>query len=37
MHLPLQAVNTGIIDASGWLVGLGSLAFAVMWLVYLFR
>jgi fatty acid desaturase len=37
MSLPLQAVNTGIIDATGWFVGLASLAFVVGWLLYLLR
>lgn len=38
MYQVLQAaVNTGVIDAVGWLVGLGSLAFVAAWLAYLFR
>jgi hypothetical protein len=37
MYLPLQAVNAGIIDTTGWLVGLASLAFTIAWAVYLFR
>jgi hypothetical protein len=37
MSIPLQAVNAGLIDAAGWVVGLGSLAAVGAWLAYLFR
>jgi hypothetical protein len=38
MYLPLQeSVNAGVIDAAGWVVGLGSLALVVAWLAYLYR
>ena len=38
MYFPLQeGVQTGVIDASGWVVLLSSLAVTVGWLWYLYR
>jgi hypothetical protein len=37
MYLPLQAVNTGVIDATGWIVALASLAITIAWAAHLFR
>jgi hypothetical protein len=38
MVLPLQeSVNAGVIDAAGWVVGLGGLGLLAAWLAYLFR
>lgn len=38
MILPLQeSVNVAAINAAGWAVGLGSLAFVVAWLNHLYR
>ena len=38
MHFPLQeGVQTGVIDASGWVVLLSSLAVTLGWLWYLYR
>jgi hypothetical protein len=38
MYLPLQEnVQTGVIDGSGWVVLLASVAITVGWLWYLYR
>jgi hypothetical protein len=38
MYTVLQeGVQTGVVDASGWVVLLSSLAIAVGWLWYLYR
>jgi len=38
MNVLLQeGVQTGIIDASGWIIGVGGLVLLVVWLVYLTR
>ena len=38
MHFPLQeGVQTGVIDVSGWVVLLSSLAVTIGWLWYLYR
>jgi hypothetical protein len=38
MSVPLQeGVQTGVIDGSGWVVLLSSLAITVGWLWYLYR
>jgi hypothetical protein len=38
MFVPLQeAVQPGIIDAAGWIVGVGGLAATALWLNSLYR
>jgi polynucleotide 5'-kinase involved in rRNA processing len=32
-----EGVQTGLIDASGWIVGVGGLILLVVWAVYLGR
>ncbi len=38
MYVLLQeSVDTGLIDASGWVLGIGGLVLLVVWFVYLTR
>ena len=32
-----ESVNTGVIDASGWVLGIGGLVLLAVWFVYLGR
>jgi len=37
MYLPLQeGVQTGVVDASGWIVAVGGLLVVVAWLAHLY-